>query len=61
MQLVLFRHKGLRQLHEDSNAKGVASAKADKLRKLCSPSKPPRHWSSSAGFQAGSRIHLKAI
>jgi proteic killer suppression protein len=34
MQLVRFRHKGLRQLHEDGNAKGVASARADKLRKL---------------------------
>ena len=34
MQLVRFRHKGLRQLHEDGNAKGVPSAMADKLRKL---------------------------
>jgi plasmid maintenance system killer protein len=34
MQLVHFRHKGLRQLHEDGNAKGVPSAMADKLRKL---------------------------
>jgi toxin HigB-1 len=34
MQLVRFRHKGLRQLQEDENAKGVPSAMADKLRKL---------------------------
>ena len=34
MQLVRFRHKGLRQLHEDGNAKVVPSAMADKLRKL---------------------------
>ena len=34
MQLVRFRHKGLRQLHEDGNAKGVPPAMADKLRKL---------------------------
>ena len=34
MQLVRFRHKGLRQLHENGNAKGVPSAMADKLRKL---------------------------
>ena len=34
MQLVRFRHKGLRQLHEDGNAKGVPSTMADKLRKL---------------------------
>ena len=34
MQLVRFRHRGLRQLHEDGNAKGVPSAMADKLRKL---------------------------
>jgi len=34
MQLVRFRHKGLRQLHEDGNAKGLPSAMADKLSKL---------------------------
>ena len=34
MDLVPFRDKGLRQLHEDGNARGVASAMADKLRKL---------------------------
>jgi proteic killer suppression protein len=34
MQLVRFRHKGLRQLHEDGSAKGVPSGMADKLRKL---------------------------
>ena len=34
MQLVRFRHKGLRQQHEEGNAKGVPSAMADKLRKL---------------------------
>jgi len=34
MQVVRFRHKGLRQLHQDGNAKGVPPAMADKLRKL---------------------------
>jgi len=34
VQLVRFRHKGLRQLFEDGNAKGLPSAMADKLRKL---------------------------
>ena len=34
MQLVRFRHKGLRQLYEEGNAQGVPSAMADKLRKL---------------------------
>jgi proteic killer suppression protein len=34
MQLVRFRHKDLRHLHEDGNAKAVPSAMADKLRKL---------------------------
>jgi proteic killer suppression protein len=34
MQLVRFRHKGLRQLYEDDIAKGVPPAMADKLRKL---------------------------
>jgi hypothetical protein len=58
MQLVRFRHKGLRQLHEDGKAKGVPSAMADKLRKLFLPSKPPRRWSRSAGFPAGSCILL---
>jgi proteic killer suppression protein len=29
-----FRHKGLRQLHEDGNPKGVPAKMADKLRKL---------------------------
>jgi proteic killer suppression protein len=34
LQLVRFRYKGLRQLYEDGNARGVPSAMADKLRKL---------------------------
>jgi toxin HigB-1 len=29
-----FRHKGLKLLHEDGNAKGVPAAMAEKLRKL---------------------------
>jgi proteic killer suppression protein len=34
MQLSRFRHKGLRQLHTEGNAKAVPPAMADKLRKL---------------------------
>ena len=34
MDLVHFRHKGLRQLYEDGNAKGVPPAMVDKLGKL---------------------------
>ena len=34
MQLGRFRHKGLRQLYRDDNAKGVPSNMADKLRYL---------------------------
>ena len=34
MHLVRFRHKGLEQLHEDGNTRGVPSAMADKLHKL---------------------------
>ena len=34
MELVRFRHQGLRQLHEDGNAKGAPPAMADKLSKL---------------------------
>ena len=34
MRLTGFRHKGLRQLYEDDNAKGVPATMADKLCKL---------------------------
>ena len=34
MQLVRFRHKGLKQLHEGDSTKGVPPTMADKLRKL---------------------------
>ena len=34
MQLVHFRHNGLRELNEDGNARGVPHAMADKPRKL---------------------------
>ena len=34
MQLVRFRHKGLKQLHEDGTVKGLPPAMADKLHKL---------------------------
>jgi proteic killer suppression protein len=34
MLLVNFRHRGLRQLHEDGQAKGVPAAMVDKLGKL---------------------------
>ena len=34
MQLVGFRHRGLRGLYESGNAKGVPASMADKLRKL---------------------------
>ena len=61
MQLVRFRHKGLRQLHEEGSARGVPSAMADKLRNFCSPSKLPRRWSSFAAFPVGSCIRSKVI
>ena len=34
MDLVRFRHKGLKHLHEEGTTKGVPPAVADKLRKL---------------------------
>ena len=34
MQLIRFRHKGLKQLHADDNSKGVPTVMADKLLKL---------------------------
>ena len=33
MQIGSFRHKGLRQLYEDNNPKGVQASLVDKLRK----------------------------
>jgi proteic killer suppression protein len=34
MQLVRFRHEGLKQLYQDGNTKAVPAAVSDKLRKL---------------------------
>ncbi len=34
MELIHFRHKGLRRLYESGDAKGVSPALADKVRKL---------------------------
>jgi proteic killer suppression protein len=34
MDIVRFRHKGLKRLHEDGDVKGVPTAMADKLSKL---------------------------
>lgn len=34
MQIASLRHKGLRQLHPDGNARGAPPEMADKLRKL---------------------------
>jgi proteic killer suppression protein len=34
MRLAGFRHKGLKRLFEDDNAKGLSAASVDKLRKL---------------------------
>jgi hypothetical protein len=35
MQLVHFRHKGLRRLYEDGNAKGVPSARGRQIAQAC--------------------------
>ena len=57
------RHKGLRQFHEQGNAKGVPSAMADKLRKLLFAWKRPTRWTNLASFRVGgctlSRATLK--
>ena len=34
MQLIRFRHKGLKHLHADDDSKGALPVMADKLRKL---------------------------
>lgn len=54
--LFRFRHKGLKQLHVDGNAKGVPSGMADKLRKLLSRSKPRRRWKQFDRFP-GWKLH----
>ncbi len=57
MQLVRFRHKGLRQLHDDANAKGVPPAMADKLRKLLlalETAETPEQLGRVSGLEAAS-------
>jgi len=54
MQLRAFRHKGLRQLYEDDNAKGLPPAMVDKLRKLLLALETAADLSKVDGFQGGS-------
>ncbi len=49
MQLARFRDKGLRQLYEDGNARGVPSSMADKLRKLLLAMETAQALNNSAG------------
>jgi plasmid maintenance system killer protein len=56
MQLVRLRHKGLRQLHENGNAKGVPSGMADKVRNLLLAMDTAETLEQLGRFQAGSCI-----
>ncbi|HWY49194.1 MAG TPA: type II toxin-antitoxin system RelE/ParE family toxin [Bryobacteraceae bacterium] len=60
MQFVRFRHKGLRQLHEEGNAKGVPAKMTDKLRKLLLAVETAETLEQLNRFRAGSYIRLKA-
>ncbi len=56
MELVRFRHKGLRQLAEEGNAKRVPSAMADKLRKLLFALETAEHLGQLSRFP-GWKLH----
>jgi hypothetical protein len=60
MQLVSFRHKGLRLLHEDGNAKGVPPAMRDKLSKLPFAIERADALEQLARFLAGRCIYSRA-
>ena len=60
MQLARFRDKGLRQLYEDGNARGVPSSMADKLRKLLLAMETVQALEQFSRFPDGSCIRLKA-
>jgi hypothetical protein len=60
VQFGRFRHKGLKALHDDDNAKGVPGALADKLRKLLFALETATASTRSAGFRVGSCIRSRA-
>jgi plasmid maintenance system killer protein len=54
MQFGRFRHKGLKALHEEDNARGVPPAMAEKLRKLLFALETADNLNQVQGFRAGS-------
>jgi toxin HigB-1 len=56
MQLASFRHKGLKMLWQDDNAKGVPATMADKLRKLLDAIAAADHVDQLGTFP-GWRVH----
>jgi hypothetical protein len=58
--LVRFSHKGLRQLHERGNPKGVPPSMADKLQKLLFALETAEALINSVGSQDGSCTRSKA-
>ena len=58
--IVHFRHKGLRQFHEEGNAKGLPTAMADKLAKLLFALETAEALEQLGRFPVGGFILLKA-
>ena len=56
MELARFRHKGLKQLYEGGNARGVPPAMADKLQKLLFALETADHLDQVSRFP-GWRLH----
>lgn len=57
MQIINFRHKGLRQLYEDDSAKGVPAAIVDKLKKMLFTIETAKTV-DQVGLFPGWRLHL---
>ena len=59
MRFRRFRHKGLKALHDDDNAKGVPGAMADKLRKLLFALETADSLDQVGRFPAGNCIRAR--
>jgi plasmid maintenance system killer protein len=57
MRLAGFRHKGLRRLYTDDNAKGLSVAIVDKLRKLLFAMETAQDIEQLGVFQVGNCTH----
>jgi len=59
MYIASIRHKGLRQLYEDDNAKGVQASSVDKLKKLLIAIETASNLDDLAVFRDGDCIRSK--